>query len=284
MILVMDFLLAIEKMNPHKFLVIITDLKQIDIYKKARITNFLFPLEGFCVGYPNAFSLDEIEEGYLYINRILDKDSYEKLKDVLKNIPSKIKGLVFEDLGVITLSKELNLKQELIVYQTHFNTNHETINELLCDVDSVVISSDITKEEILEILAKEKKPLVYFLYGMTPAMYSRRTLLTNFESEFHLEENKQLKLEEQVTKKQFISVENEYGTVLYYNKFLNGVISLPDEKIEYYLINSLFLKESEIKELLKDFLSNSKKEKNTETRGFLDTKTIYRIKEDEDNA
>ena len=133
-------------MNPNKLLVVITDLKQLSILKKARITNFLFPLKDYCVGYPNTFRLEEIEEeGYLYLNRILDNTAYENLKDVLLTLPSNIKGLVFEDFGVIILAKELNLDLELILYQTHFATNHQSINENLEFVDSIVISTDITK-------------------------------------------------------------------------------------------------------------------------------------------
>ena len=49
-------------MNPNKFLVTIEKLEEIDLYKKARVTNFLFPLKGFCVGIPNTFALEEIKE------------------------------------------------------------------------------------------------------------------------------------------------------------------------------------------------------------------------------
>lgn len=267
-------------MNPNKLLVVITDLKQLSILKKARITNFLFPLKDYCVGYPKTFRLEEIEEeGYLYLNRILDNTAYENLKNILLTLPSKIKGLVFEDFGVITLAKELNLDLELILYQTHFATNHQSINENLEFVDSIVISTDITKNEIDSILSKTKKPLVYVLYSLIPAMYSRRTLLTNFETEFNTEKKSIVTLEENVSKKDFIAVENEYGTVLYHDKYLNGVDHFNDEKIKFYLINPVLLDDIKLESLLTDLINGKKEIKEWEDRGFLDQETIYRLKE-----
>lgn len=276
----MEFHSVLEKMNKDKFLVVITNLNQIEICKKARITNFLFPLKDFCVGFPKTFELSEIEEGYLYINRILDDSAYQKLKETLKTIPEKIKGIVFEDFGVITLAKELGIKQKLILFQTHFATNSKSINENLEFVDSIVLGTDITEEEIKTILEKTKKPLVYFLYGFVPGMYSRRTLLTNFEKEFDAPKKDIVNLKEQVTKKEFLAVENEYGTVLYYGKYLNAFAAIPDEKILYYFINPLFLNEQELEIILADFIKGKCPElEEKEDQGFLHTKTIYRLKE-----
>lgn len=265
--------------DKNKFLVTITDLEQIEVCKKARITNFLFPLKDYCVGYPKTFQIEEIkEECYLYLNRILDSEAYESLREILKTLPSNIKGLVFEDFGVITLIKELNLKLELILYQTHFATNSQSVNENLEFVDSIVISTDITKKEIASILASTKKPLVYVLYSLVPAMYSRRTLLKNFSDEFQTEQKKIVTLEEKVSKKKFIAVENEYGTVLYHDKYLNGIDDCLDENIKFYWINPV-LQEENFSRVLQEILNGTKTLEETEDRGFLDKETIYRIEE-----
>ena len=265
-------------MNPNKFLVTITDDFQIELYKKARITNFLFPLKDFCVGIEKTFSLSEIEEGYIFINRILDHQAYQSLKEILKRIPNTIKGIVFEDFGVITLAKELNLSQQLILCQTHFATNYQSINENLEFVDSIVIGTDITKEEIETILKHANKPLCYLLYGLIPGMYSRRTLLTNFEKYFQTRKKSVLPLEEKISKEKFLAVENEYGTVLYHDKYFNGQNSVKDDNILFYLIHPLFLETEEIVKLLNDLINNTQRENKAEDDGFLNTKTIYRLK------
>lgn len=266
-------------MNPNKFLVTITNLKQIKLYKKARITNFLFPLSNFCVGFPKTFQIEEIkEEGYLYINRILDTKAFYELKEILKNLPSNIKGLVFEDFGVITLVKSLRLNLTLILYQSHFGTNYKSINENLKYVDSIVISTDITKEEIDEILKKTAKPLVYVLYSLVPIMYSRRTLLSNFEKEFSTPKKNIVKLEEVVSKKSIIAVENEYGTIMYHDKYLNGMSSIRDEKIMFYFLNPLFMEEKNITELIEDLLKQNQRNNEKEDEGFLNIQTTYRLR------
>ena len=61
----------------NKFLVSINNLDDIEIYKKVGVTTFLFPLEGYAVGYPSIFSVFDInkikeENKYVLINRILD--------------------------------------------------------------------------------------------------------------------------------------------------------------------------------------------------------------------
>lgn len=267
-------------MNPNKFLVIVTNPDQLNIYKKARITNFLFPLTDFSVGFPITFSISEIEEGYIYINRILDTSTYQKLKELLKDIKENIKGIVFEDFGIITLAKELNLKQKLILYQTHFATNHQSINHTLEYVDSVVISTDITKEEIKEIEQNVQKPLVFLLYGLVPTMYSRRTLMTNFEKHFNLQSQPIIHLKEPISKKGFLAVENKYGTILYHDKYLNALNTIEDKNILFYLINPLFLNKEELENLLIERLINDTTLTNQEDQGFLNQKTIYQLKGD----
>ena len=74
-------------MKHNQILITITDLGIIDDLKKLGISKYVFPLKGFCVGIPNTFYIDEInEKGYIYINRILDNDSIEKLNNFALNL------------------------------------------------------------------------------------------------------------------------------------------------------------------------------------------------------
>ena len=67
-----------------------------------------YPLKDFCVGLTNTFLLEEIPtNSYIYVNRVLDCDSLDNLKKVLKNANQK--GIIFEDLGVLDAVKSLSL-------------------------------------------------------------------------------------------------------------------------------------------------------------------------------
>ena len=132
-------------------LIYVDDINHIDDYRKAGVSAFLFGLEEFCVGY-NTYSLSvidsvEVSNKYLLINRVLDCKSIDKLKDILKDI-NGIKGIVFEDIGVLNLINDLKLDVEKILFQNHFGTNKDSINFWLDRVDSVFVSNEITYDEI----------------------------------------------------------------------------------------------------------------------------------------
>ena len=50
---------------------------------------------------------------------------------------------------------------------------------------------------------------------MLQAMYSRRTLLTNYYDNFSMDYENNLELLENISNNSFVMVENEYGTVGY---------------------------------------------------------------------
>ena len=254
----------------NKYLVI-PNKKEV---KKVSNVDFLFPLKGFCVGMNVEFLIKELEDGvYVYINRILDSNSILELKECFIKGKDKIKGVVFEDLGVLTLINELNLNVEKILYATHALCGANTINAYLKYVDTVIISSDITYEETEEILRLAQKNLIVYVYGPLFYMYSRRTLLTNYQKNFALENNKILVLLEPITKQKFFVVESDYGTVFMDEAMYDGRRLLNHDNVAKYLINLSWL-QGDIEEFMESF--ETKELPNT-TSGFLDKKTIYRL-------
>ena len=168
--------------------------------------DLLYPLKSFCVGYEIEFSIDEID-GYILVNRILEDKDLNLLEKLLAN--SKAKGMVFDDLGIIEIVKDLPMTKILLL--DHIATNYESINYYLEYVDSVIVSNDLTKDEIEEILKKANKPLVVNVFGLKTLMYSRRLLLSNYAI-FH-----NLKIERKMDatispSKYFKIIENDYGT------------------------------------------------------------------------
>lgn len=253
----------------NNYIVTINNISDIEKLKSLGITNYAFPLKGFCVGMPNTFLSEEIKENsYVFINRILDNKGIDELRKELNNIKN-IKGIIFDDLGILELIK--NMDVEKILYLSHFNTNSVSINLYLDYVDTVILSTDITKDEIEYIIKNTKKEISLFTFGYIGVMYSRRHLIKNY-SEFHnIEYKNPLVIEND--QKEFLVYENEFGTYFYYNKIFNGkdILELP---VKYNFINSAFLSVSNIE----DFLNN-KKIDNSDT-GFLYQETIYKVKDD----
>lgn len=259
-------------------LIYVDNINHIDDYRKAGVSAFLFGLEGFCVGY-KTYSLEEISKvdvsnKYIILNRVLDCKDIDKLKDLLPNI-SDIKGLVFEDIGVYNLVKNMNLGMELILFQNHFGTNTRSVNFWLDRVDSMFISNEITKDEIAEITENVKKDVVLHLFGYNQVMYSRRLLLTNWSEQFEIPNKNTNVIVDRATKVKFRAIENEYGTVMYSDKIFNGKALLGLKNVKYYYVNTMLLEHS----IVIDFLTNSKHYSDEEDNGFLDRETIYKLKE-----
>ena len=240
---------------------IINDLRGI------RDVELLYPLKSFCVGYEIEFSIDEID-GYILVNRILEDKDLDILEKLLAN--SKAKGIVFDDIGIIEIVKDLPMTKILLL--DHKATNYESINYYLEYVDSVIVSNDLTKEEIEEILKKANKPLVVNVFGLKTLMYSRRLLLSNYAI-YH-----NLKIERKMdatisSSKYFKIIENDYGTKFYAGKYFNGLELLNCSNVLFYWYDLIDLEYDKILPLIKD---NKIDDINSDIL-FLDKPTIYKV-------
>ena len=261
-------------MKKEKILINIENLSDIKEYKKIGINNFLFAVENFSIGY-NSFSLNEIKEldcnKYLLINRIFNTEDCENFKQLISELQD-FDGIVFEDIAVYNMLK--NKKLKLIWNQTHFATNYSSINYWLELVDSAVISNELTLEEVKDIIEKSNKKLVLNIFGKNPIMYSRRTLLTNFNKNFNLDNSCENILREIITNNEFLVKESQKGTFIFNNKHFNIIPYLNnfnDEKILYYLIYPNDLKVQEVEEYINGKIDNT-------DDGFMNKKTIYKLR------
>ena len=260
-------------------LINVENVDYIDDYRKAGVSAFLFPLEGFSVGY-KTFSLEEINNldvsnKYVLLNRVIDCKTLDALKEVLVKLKD-VKGLVYEDIGVYKVVKDLNLDMELIFFQNHFGTNSKSINFWLDRVTSVFVSNEITKDEIKYILDNVNGSVCLHLYGYNQVMYSRRLLLSNWSEEFNILYKNSNVLEDVATKVKFRALENEFGTVMYSDKIYNGKELYGLNNVKFFYVNTTMIDH----DVVMDFLTNMDNHSNSnEDNGFLDKETIYKLKE-----
>lgn len=254
----------------NNILFTITDLNLIPFLKEKGITNFVYPLTYFCCGIPKTFRINEIREenAFIYVNRVLDCLSIDILADIIKTLPSNIKGIIFDDVGIIEILKDSHLQK--ILYCTHFNTNILSINAYFDYVDDIIISTDLTKEEMEKIATHTKKPISMMVFGLIPSFYSRRHLLHNYAKHYEIpyENPKHLHIGSQ----KIIAIEDEFGTILYHYPYFKGLelLSLP---IHYAFYFPLLLRGQEVLAVLDNNFANIEYDK-----GLLETKTIYKVK------
>lgn len=256
-------------------LIYVDKLEYISDYRKAGVSAFLFGLSDYCVGY-NTYTLEdiknvEVSNKYLLINRVLDCKAIDELKVILKDI-SGIKGIVFEDIGLVNVLKDYDV--EKILFQNHFGTNKESINFWLDRVDSVFVSNEITYEEIDYICKNVKKDVVLHLYGYNQVMYSRRLLLSNWSDRFNIEKKSTNVISDISSGIKFRAMENEYGTVMYSQNIFNGSRLLGLDNVKYYYVNTTMIDH----DVIMDFLCNNEHGSEDEDNGFLDRETIYKLK------
>ena len=239
---------------------IINDLRRYPNIRK------LYPLKSFCVGYDVTFDILDIDD-FVLVNRILDDFDLDKLEEILKH--SHIKGIVFDDLGIIDIVKSLDITKILLL--DHLATNTVSINYYLDYVDSVVVSNDLTELEIREIVSKCKKKLVVNVFGLKTLMYSRRLLLTNYQKYYNLDSNNNIMAS--IDNKGFRIVESEYGTKFYANTYFDATRLLDLDNVLYFWYDPIFLDKDKIMKLL---LNNDLKGIETDSL-FLDKATFYKV-------
>lgn len=265
-------------MKKNNILLLVDNLSLVEKLKHKKGLTFLFPIADFCVGFAHPFKLSDIQtEGYIFLNRLFDNNDIAKLKKFLLTLPSNIKGIVFDDIGILNILISSKINIEKILFLNHFNCNIESINTYLKYVDSIVVSTDITLPEIKNILSLSFKPLVLYVFGHVNIMYSRRTLLTNYNNYFHKKAPSLSFLEEEISHKKFKIIENDYGTVIYTESPFNGLALRGQDNVLYELINTVFLSDTEVIEILN---SKNNMDRKYPYKYLSEEKTIVKIKED----
>ena len=188
---------------------------------------------------------------------------------LLHKLPNNIKGIIFDDVGIIKMIEDVKI--EKILMPSHFACNYESVNIYNEYVDSVVLPFDITENEVEEIISKSSKKVSLYVFGLIGSAYSRRYLIKNYSKHENVKYENPLIIENNNHK--FILFENEYGTYFYHLPYFNGLNNL-NKDIKYAIYHPICLSENDLKDLVNGKI-------NVETDdGFLHNKTIYKIKGD----
>lgn len=257
-------------MKTSKLLININKISEMDEYKRIGDVNFLFAVKDYSIGYQE-FSLDEIpNDAYLLMNRVCDTTTIDNLKKIIPEL-KKYKGIIFEDVGMYQTLKDTSIP--LIWFQNHFGTNIDSINFWLDKgCVSAFISNEITESEIVDIVNDAHKPLVLNVLGKNQIMYSRRKLISNFNTFANLNSVNDVTLKNRDNV--FFAHETEYGTVLFNNNYFNylGIIDkLNDDNIMFYYVANLDMEPSEVIDIINGAHFGDE--------GFLNKKTVYKMAE-----
>ncbi|NLA33445.1 MAG: hypothetical protein GX861_01075, partial [Tenericutes bacterium] len=153
-----------------------TSRKQILKYAQEGFTTFLFGLKDFSVHQSIYLSIKQINslkkqypniKIFISINKMIFNKDINKLKKTLRKLDAlSIEGLLFYDLSLIQLTKELNLSFNLVWNQTHMVTNDKTCEYYYEQgIKYAYLSNEITLEEILSIKTSSKINIIMNGFG-----------------------------------------------------------------------------------------------------------------------
>lgn len=215
---------------------------------------------------------------YIVMNKIMHNNDLDIVRNNLSRLKDMDVKILFYDMSVYNISKELDMVDKLVIYQDHLNASILS-NKFYYDlgITGSYISSDITGEELLEIKNNSKMEIYFTGYGYVPIFYSRRYLIKNYL--------KFIDKEDMVGKYSIISdmdteyriVEEDYGTTIYSEypvNLINYIDYLND--IDYLILNSNLIDDNEFEMMVDKFINKDKMDDCY--LGFFNKKTIFKVK------
>jgi hypothetical protein len=240
----------------------------------SNFTSLTFDVEEV-INIQNKYSDKEI---FLSINKNIFNDEINNLKEIFKKL--KNVKILFYDLGIIEINKDFNL--DLVWNQDHFVTNYEEINFYNnLGVKYAYISNEITYEEIKDIVKNSKSSLLVLLVGKPTIAVSKRKLITMSNNKFLKDDNTKNKY---INSNKKVIINENVDTVIYNEEIINYT-SLLDLDIDYGVIDTLYLDETEkIVDNIYEYLDSKNPDnlKNIENivgnnTNFLYSPTIYKV-------
>jgi len=280
------------------------DMNNLDKLLENGTDAFIFGLKDFSVNYYE-LTIDEIKElsskysdveFFISINRTIYNKDLSSLENILNELNDTcIKGVLFYDLGILSLYRKKVFKYDLVWHQTHMVTNYNTVNYYYDKgVKYSFLASEITKDEMIEIKKNTNMKLFSFLIGHPIMSHSKRHLLTNYYNSINESYDGSEKTIFEKDNLYYIK-ENKFGTSILEGSVVNGIdylIELKDNMIDYAVIHggniSIELLE-ELVRLTSDVIKNNSissiekiKDMIGNNTGFFDKKTIFRVKKNEE--
>lgn len=286
-----------------KLVVAPSSLNNIDKYLESGCEGLIFGLKQYSINYLG-LSIEEIKditdkyrdiEIFISINKTIFNSELNDLENKLVELDKiGMKGVLFYDLGVLSLYKKHKFSYSLGWHQTHMVTNYNTCNYYFDKgVEYGILASEITCSEMVEIKKNTSMKLFAFILGHPIMAHSRRRLLTNYYSSQNREYDSTLKKISEHDKEYIVS-DNSDGACIYEGDIINGtgyINDLSDSGIEYGIIHGFNIDERLLERLIlltKEVLDNNSASSLEEIKtlignntGFFDKKTIFKVKKDE---
>ena len=268
-----------------KLLVTAMSKEHIDYLLKKDIGGIIIYIDNLSVNGKCYFNIDIInqfdfsnKEIYICLNKIMHNNDLDNLRNVLEKIKNKNVKILFYDMAVYNISKELGIVDKLVIYQDHLNASISS-NKFYYDlgIRESFITNDITYQELMEIKKNTKMKIMFLGYGYQPIFYSRRYLVSNYLKYIDSDKGKEYNIVSDTGSVYPIEEEQNRGTTIYTKKPINLINYLDDlDSIDYIVLNGVNMDEEKLNNMLDKFIARDKIDK--PYLGFFKIKTVYKVK------
>lgn len=263
---------------------------------------------------PYIFSLEEMKEiteqyqdndFYVSVNALYDQHQISGLEEYIEALSHyHIKGLLFQDFGVLQIVKENHYSFDMMYSPETLNTNACTLNVLKNQgINSAFLSRVIPLAEQLHILDSVDMPLMLHGHGVEYIAATKRELLTNYQEASHLSFDKKSKSALTIQAKESEQIyhiyEDDKGTHIFSKNRLYTLDLLNQiHDFDYWYIETLMMNDEEAIEIaslysdalksyhqgtydrdVKEYMNLLYRLKTPIDRGFLFDQTVYKLED-----
>ena len=276
-----------------KILVEPLSLSHLKELEKKDIGGFIVGIDKYSIFQNLKLNIEELsklktnKELYVSLNKPIHNSELEDIKSILISLSKmNITGVLFEDICIYKLNKDLNLNLNLIWATNHFPTNSVTCNywnNKGCT--GALLSTELMVDDFINIKNKTNMNIFVYLYGYIPIFESSRTLITNYLKYKKKKCNSNRYYIHEVKSNRYYPIYEEYDNTFITEDVLNGinvVSTLKENNIDYIILNSLMHEEESFNKVVDEFIDalNGKKfDKKDIFTGFLFKESIFKVKQ-----
>ena len=199
-------------------------------------------------------------EIYLNINDIIFEEDINKLEQyIIDTNKLDITGIIYNDISIYYICKKHNILDKLIYNPDTLMSNTKDINYYLDKgIKSVMISKEITLEEIHNIINNSNNKLSLIIHGRLNMSYSKRHFIKNYyeylNKEYNIDNKLNITLIEQTREHKMPILETNKGCSIYTDFTLesfNEIKGLEELGLGYAIIDDIFMDDNELFDTIK---------------------------------
>ncbi len=277
-----------------KLLIQPLDIDSIKDLNKLDINGYIIGLKNYSIFQSFKLDIEEIKkldvnskELYISINKPIHNSEINSIRNILVELSKlNINGILFEDIAIYNINKNMGLGINLIWNQMHLPTNYETCNYWnKKGVIGAVLSTELMLEDFINIKKNTNMLIMVNIYGHMPIFESSRVLITNYLKYINKEKTDDLYYLYEKERDKYYPIYEEYDNTFILDETMNGinvVKDIVDNNIDYIILNGLLDDKEEFNKVINEYIDTLKgkyiKKENVYT-GFLFKESIFRVKE-----